>query len=76
MKKRKKKVKKDEFAVELVEKFDDEDLCDDCLVCQAEKFRNKYDKYPSPQELTEFLKRKKFNQIINHSGIPQNTRIK
>ena len=46
---KKKKVKKDNFSVELVDKFDDKDLCDDCLVCQAEKFRNKYDKYPNPQ---------------------------
>jgi len=53
---KKKKVKKDKFAVELVDKFDDKDLCDDCLMCQAEKFRNKYDKYPNPQELAEFLK--------------------
>jgi len=47
---KKEKVKKD--------KFDDDDLCDDCLICQAEKFRNKYDKYPNPQELVEFLKSK------------------
>ena len=47
----------EEFKVELVDKFDDDDLCDDCFVCQAEKFRNKYDKYPSPQELMEFLRK-------------------
>ena len=55
---KKKKIKKDKFTVELVDKFDDKDLCDDCLMCQAEKFRNKYDEYPNPQELAEFLKNK------------------
>ena len=58
MKKTKKKKVDEEFKVELVDKFDDNDLCDDCLICQVEKFRNKYNKYPNPQELMEFLRNK------------------
>lgn len=53
---KKKKIKKDNFSVELVDKFDDKDLCDNCLMCQAEKFRNKYDKYLIPKSLPNFLK--------------------
>jgi len=56
---KKKKSKKDYFDFKIVDKFDDDDLYDDCLICQAEKFRNKYDRYPSIPELIEFLKTNK-----------------
>jgi len=56
---KKKNIKGELSEFEIVDKFDDDDLYDDCPICQAEKFRNKYDRYPSLPELIEFLKTNK-----------------
>lgn len=56
---KKKKIKKDEFKVEVVDKFDDEDLFDDCPICQAMKAVKEKGKELTPSELKEAFKKAK-----------------
>ncbi|PIP17147.1 MAG: hypothetical protein COX44_01480 [Candidatus Portnoybacteria bacterium CG23_combo_of_CG06-09_8_20_14_all_37_13] len=56
---KKKKSKKDEFKVEIVDKFDDEDFFDDCPVCQAMKFAQEKGRMPTISELREAHKKAK-----------------
>lgn len=56
---KKKKSKKDEFEFEIVDKFDDEDLFDDCPVCQAIKFAQEKGRTPTLSELRESFKKAK-----------------
>ncbi len=54
-----KKQKKEEFEVELVDKFDNEDLFDDCPICQAMKFAKEQGREPTLSELKEAFKKAK-----------------
>jgi len=56
---KKRKIKKEEFEVELVDKYDDEDLFDDCPVCQAIKFAQEHGRMPTLDELREAFKKAK-----------------
>ncbi len=57
--KKKNKKDKNEFEVELVDKFDDEDLFDDCPVCQAIKAAQEKGGELTPTELKEAFKKAK-----------------
>lgn len=59
-----KKDKENEFEVELVDKFDDEDLFDDCPICQAMKAAKERGKELSLEELKEAFKKANESQKI------------
>jgi len=52
-------LKKNEFEFEIVDKFDDEDLFDDCPLCQAMKFAQEKGRMPTLVELKEAFKKAK-----------------
>lgn len=65
---KKKKIKKDKFEFEIVDKFDDDDFFDDCPVCQAMKFAQEKGREPTPLELKEaLLKAKEKGAIVGGS---------
>lgn len=55
----KKKSKKEEFEVEFVDKFDKEEIFDDCPVCQAMKVAQERGKELTLEELKEAFKKAK-----------------
>lgn len=55
----KKKPKEKEFRGELVDKLDDDDLFDDCPVCQAIKFAQEKGRFPTLSELKGAFKKAK-----------------
>ena len=52
-----KKTKKDEFDVELIDKFSDEELFDDCPICQAMKAAKNEGRELTLTELQELFKK-------------------
>jgi hypothetical protein len=54
-----KKSKKEEFEVELVDKFDKEELFDDCPVCQAMKAAQEQGEELTLEKLKEAFKKAK-----------------
>lgn len=58
-KKLKKRSKKDEFEVEFVDKFAEEDFFDDCAVCQFEKEMQRGGKLPTIEGLKNSLRKAK-----------------
>lgn len=62
---KKKKSKKEELEVKLVDKFDKEDLFDDCPVCQATKAAQEQGRELTLEELKEaFRKAKEKGAIV------------
>lgn len=69
---KKKKLKKDEFEVEVVDKFDEKEFFDDCPICQAMKSAQKEGKELSSEELKEaFQKAKEQGAIVGGSLIDE-----
>lgn len=56
---KKKKSKKDEFKVDIVDKFNNEDFFDDCPICQAMKAAQKERRELTLEELKEAFKEAK-----------------
>ena len=56
---KKRKIKKEEFEVELVDKYDNEDLFDDCPICRAMKLAKEEGRKPTLAELKEVFKKAK-----------------
>lgn len=56
---KKKKLKKEKFQLEFVDKFEDDDFFDDCPVCQAMKFAKENGRMPTLSELEEAFKKAK-----------------
>lgn len=57
--KKKKKIKKDKFEFEIADKFSDDDLFDDCPICQAMKAAHKKGVEMAEDELKEAFKKSK-----------------
>lgn len=56
---KKQKSKKDEFKVDIVDKFNNEDFFDDCPICQAMKAAQKEGRKLTLEELKEAFKEAK-----------------